>query len=89
MKLSFSPVVVLEDGQFWTTHPTLAGWTHVVLNYIGPNNGEGIRVYYNGTEVYSDTDKSSARIQLEMVGLLLVESTRTLTKATAVCRLMN
>ena len=28
-----------------------------MLNYIGPNDGEGIRVYYNGTEVVSGTTK--------------------------------
>ena len=31
-------------------HPKPTGWFHIVLNYIGPNN-EGIRIYYNGTEV--------------------------------------
>ena len=29
-----------------------------MLNYIGPNDGEGIRIYYNGVEVASDTDKN-------------------------------
>ena len=27
------------------------------MNYIGPNEGEGIRIYENGTEVVSDTTK--------------------------------
>ena len=31
-----------------------------MLNYIGPNDGEGLRIYYNGMEVTSDTIKSSA-----------------------------
>ena len=35
------------------------GWTHVVLNYIGPNDGEGIRIYYDGVEVASNTIKSA------------------------------
>ena len=45
------------------------GWTHVVLNYIGPN--AGIKVYYNGTEVGSDTSVLHPPIhnQLEMVEL--------------------
>ena len=30
-----------------------------MLNYIGPNDGEGIRIYYDGTEVVRDTDKSA------------------------------
>ena len=28
-----------------------------MLNYIGPNNGEGIKIYYDGQEVDSDTEK--------------------------------
>ena len=23
-------------------------WTHVVVNYIGPDNGQGIQIYYDG-----------------------------------------
>ena len=30
-----------------------------MLNYIGPNNGEGIRIFYDGAEVASDTDKTT------------------------------
>ena len=57
MKLSFSPFMVLQDGQFWITHPTPAGWAHIVLNYIGPYNGERITLHINGEEVKSDTTK--------------------------------
>ena len=32
-------------------------WTHIVLNFIGPNDGQGIRIYHNGTEVASETEK--------------------------------
>ena len=38
--------------------PSPVGWTHIVMNYIGPNDGEGIRGYYNGSEVASETTKS-------------------------------
>ena len=27
------------------------------MNYIGPNNGEGSRIYYDGAEVARDTEK--------------------------------
>ena len=30
-----------------------------MLNYIGPNDGEGIRIYYNGVQVTSDTAKTA------------------------------
>ena len=29
------------------------------MNYLGPNNGQGIRVYYNGTEVARSTTKTA------------------------------
>ena len=29
------------------------------MNYIGPNNGQGIRMHVNGEEVASDTDKTA------------------------------
>ena len=29
-------------------------WTNVVLNYLGPEDGEGIRIYYNGVQTGSD-----------------------------------
>ena len=29
-----------------------------MLNYIGPNNGQGIRMYHNGEQVASDTGKT-------------------------------
>ena len=50
--------IFLLDGYFREFHTRPAGWTHIVLNYIGPNDGEGIRVYYDRQEVVSDTTKS-------------------------------
>ena len=34
-----------------------SGWTHVVLNYIGPNDEEGIKIYYNGIQTAYDKIK--------------------------------
>ena len=48
----------LLDGQFVATSSEPAGWTHIVLNYIGPNDGEGLRIYYNGQEVPTVTFKN-------------------------------
>ena len=31
---------------------------HIVLNYIGPNNGQGIRIYHDGLQVGSDDTKT-------------------------------
>ena len=33
-------------------------WTHIVLNYIGPNNGQGIRIYEDGVQTASEDTKS-------------------------------
>ena len=51
--------VYLPDGKFSADYPQPSGWTHFLLNYIGPSDGDGIRVYSNGVEVASDTTKTS------------------------------
>ena len=62
IKFLFSRVYVfLPDGHFLASPSKLTEWTHIVLNYIGPNNGQGIQIYYNGQEVESDTIKDAAR----------------------------
>ena len=45
------------DGYFFAYVGNPSGWTHFVLNYIGPNNGQGIRFYFDGAEVASDIIK--------------------------------
>ena len=30
-------------------------WFHVVINYSGPNNGEGFVTYFNGETAYNDS----------------------------------
>ena len=47
----------MPSGAFIAQHPRPEGWTHIVLNYLGPNNGEGIRMFFDGTQVASDTTK--------------------------------
>ena len=44
----------LSEGQFFDQKSTPTGWFHVVMNYIGPNDGEGIKLFLDGTEVASD-----------------------------------
>ena len=51
--------VILPGGYFQASQPKSTGWTHLVLNYIGPNNGEGVRMFIDGTEVVNGTDKSA------------------------------
>ena len=46
------------DGRFSKSVSRPSGWTHVVLNYMGPNNGQGIRIYHNGVQIGNDTTKS-------------------------------
>ena len=48
----------LPDEYFEASHSRPSGWTNVVLNYIGPNDGQGIRMFIDGAEVSSDTTKS-------------------------------
>ena len=52
-----SYAVRLPDGAFYAEGSRPSGWFHLVVNYIGPGEDEGIRVYYNGVLVGSDTRK--------------------------------
>ena len=52
--------VYLQDGYFETRIPRRSSWTHIVLNYLGPSNGEGIRIYENGRLAGSDVSKQTA-----------------------------
>ena len=47
----------LPEGQFYT-HLICqqVGWTHVIFNYLGPEDGMGTRIYLDGT--YSAGDSS-------------------------------
>ena len=38
------------------------GWTHITLNYIGPNNGQGIQIYHNGVQIGNDATKSGGTL---------------------------
>ena len=44
-----------HDANYFASATIPSGWTHLVLNYIGSGSGEGIRVFYNGGQVASDT----------------------------------
>ena len=44
-----------HDANYFASATLPSGWTHIVLNYIGSGTGEGIRVFYNGQQVASDT----------------------------------
>ena len=52
--------IYLPDGRFEVSYRISIGfsrWTHVVLNYLGPNGG--IRVYSNGREKTNDLTKEA------------------------------
>ena len=53
-----SYAIRLPDGSFYAEGSRPSGWFHLVVNYIGPEEGEGIRVYYDGVLVGSDTRKN-------------------------------
>ena len=49
----FSYQVNQVNGFFLTVASTPSTWVHSVVNFIGPDNGEGIRVYHSGNNVAS------------------------------------
>ena len=50
--------VSFNDSRFLAKAYKPSGWFHVVINFIGPAEGEGIRIYQDGVEVANDTTKS-------------------------------
>ena len=57
MQLRF--LIDLPDGRFVNGRlPIPFGWTHIVMNYIGPDNGQGIRVYKDGVQTASEVTKT-------------------------------
>ena len=49
----------MVDGFFVTTvDKPSPGWTHVVLNYIGPDSGQGIQIYLDGVHTKSDLESA-------------------------------
>ena len=61
-----------QKGSFDVSSPLPSGWTHVVLNYIGPEDGQGIRLFYNGTEVANDDTYRCCTQQEAADGRILV-----------------
>ena len=47
--------LALPGGQFFANTKRPSGWFHIVLNYIGPKDGEGIKIFIKGAQVASDT----------------------------------
>ena len=58
--LCFRFRVYLLDVYYLVIQTRPTGWTHIVLNYIGPNDGQGIRIFYDGQEVTSEIRKSAS-----------------------------
>ena len=43
-----------------------------MLNYIGPNNGEGIRLYYDGEQVTRDTTRRTLSRRIAATGRIVL-----------------
>ena len=59
--LRFRFKVYVTDGRFYKSRPKTTAWTQVVLNFHGPNNGEGITVFFNGAAIARDASKFIGR----------------------------
>ena len=59
----FSYDVSLNSATFFATASKPSGWFHVVINYMGPDEGEGIRIYHDGVQVANATTKSTNTCQ--------------------------
>ena len=47
-------------------------WTHVILNYIGHNNGQGIKIYLNGQLVVNQATRSGTTSFVDGDGQVVV-----------------
>ena len=54
---------------------TYSRWLHFVLNFIGPNDGEGIRIYLDGEMVQSVTAAGGFRIPPRHSRIIIGRST--------------
>ena len=52
-------VVFLTNGLFHVAVSKSSEWVHSVTNFVGPNNGQGIRVYHDGQLIGHDSRKST------------------------------
>ena len=51
---------LIDRTSFSTSFQALSEtWIHMVLNYIGPEHGQGIRIRYNGTKLDGGNTKYS------------------------------
>ena len=49
-----------------------SGWVHSVLNFIGPNNGQGISVYQDGQHKGNATTKDSTSSSDPSIGRIVI-----------------
>ena len=50
----------MVDGRFYVGFNVRTGWIHLVLNFIGPANGQGVQIYMNGVLTGSGMLKDAA-----------------------------
>ena len=59
LKISSRYTVRIPDGYFHYTHDSVpADWYHLALVYHGPNHGQGMSVYHDGSLVKHDSTKT-------------------------------
>ena len=51
--------VRLPDGFFQLNDRPGTGWNHIVLNYIGPDEGQGITLYNNGNRIKASVNRKT------------------------------
>ena len=71
--------VDLHSKRFGKSIPRKSDWTHLVVNYLGPNDGEGIYVYQDGVQTGNNTiPRTTATIPSGYGGVILGKLVRTL-----------
>ena len=67
----FSFDTKITDGQFNVGINNSPEWIHVTMNYMGPEDGQGIRIYRDGRGVAEDKEKTSSSMAAPRDGMIV------------------
>ena len=51
----------LLNGDYYASANKPDGWFHLIMNFIGQDNGQGVRIYYDGELKATETSKYGSK----------------------------
>ena len=65
-------VVQVFIGFFFVVGPRPDGWFHVVVNFLGPNDGQGFTVYNDGVQIGTGSRRIGSTEHVEADGRIVL-----------------